>query len=76
MIMKLFTRGGKYCSTSAECSKAHMLQSFPPQVQSHDNSTIFIYFMTKVLDTFHSAPMVMTPWVDYENYPTLGSLIE
>ena len=32
--------------------------------------------MTKVLDNFHSPPMVMAPWVDYGNYPTLESLIE
>ena len=32
--------------------------------------------MTKVLDNFHSPPMVVAPWVDYGNYPTLESLIE
>ena len=32
--------------------------------------------MMKVLDNFHSPPMVMAPWVDYGNYPTLESLIE
>ena len=32
--------------------------------------------MTKVLDNFHSPPMVMAPWLDYGNYPTLESLIE
>ena len=31
----------------------------------HDsNSIIFLYFMTEVLDNFHSSPMVMAPWVD------------
>ena len=44
--------------------------------QSHDNSIIFIYFMTKVLDNFHSPPMVVAPWVDYGNYSTIESLIE
>ena len=31
--------------------------------QSHDNSIIFIYFMTKDLDNFHITSMVMAPWV-------------
>ena len=30
----------------------------------------------KVLDNFHCPPMVVAPWVDYGNYPTLESLIE
>ena len=34
VIMKLFTRGGKYCSTSAERSEACVLQYFPPQVSN------------------------------------------
>ena len=82
--MKLFMHGRKYCCRSAEHSEACMLQYFLPQVnnfiitqaKSHDNSIISIYFMMKVLDNFHSPPMVVAPWVDYGNYPTLESLIE
>ena len=33
-IMKLFTCGGKYCSTVAERSEACMLHYFPPNVNN------------------------------------------
>ena len=81
LIMKLFMFGGKYFSTHALVRLALVLQYFPPQViislphkQSHDNSIIFLYFIMKVLDNFHSPPMIMAPWGwSMEIHSTLGS---
>ena len=38
--MKLFTWGGKYCSTHASLHSALVLRYFPQHSQSHDNSYI------------------------------------
>ena len=77
--MKLFTYGGKYCSTSGKHSKVHtccntiFLHKWIISLshkQSYDNSIIFLYFVMKMLDNFHIPLMVMAPWVDYGKYPT------